>query len=306
MRGDKGVETVELAPGLLLMCAPDWGRIPYAHSLLALGKKSILIDTGLGPEALQRLRKRFSVSLVLNSHYHRDHNWGNHLFRDVPVRAHRLDAPMLNSMRAYFRAMGIVGRRDEALVRRFTLSFIPHIKGPRVGVFESGEVFDTGELELEAIHLPGHSPGHCGFLHRPSCTLFSADIAPDPFGPWYGHACSSMEDFAASIDKIVALGPRALVPSHGRPIRRGIRRVLRRYKSRISWRDGRLLKLLSRPLTLPEIIARHPFYMRRPRAMKLPYSFWEEMMVTKHLERLLAEGLVVKAGRRFRSRPQVS
>ncbi len=299
-------EALELDPGLLLLRAPDWGRIPYAHSLLALGRRSVLVDTGLGPPAIKRLRRRVKLALVLNSHYHRDHNWGNYLFKDAPVRAHRLDAPMINSMSAYFRAMGIAGRRDEALIRRFTLGFIPHIRGPRVGTFEGGEVFDTGELELEVVHLPGHSPGHCGFLHRASRTLFSADVVPDSFGPWYGHACSSMEDFAATIDKVISLSPRALVPSHGRPVRRGVERALREYKSRIAWREERLLGALGRPRTLGEIINEHPFYGRRRAPLGLPYSFWEETMVRKHLERLVAEGRVVKVGRRFVSRPQIS
>ena len=298
-RGGSELRLEELAPGLLLVHAPMEGRIPYAHSFLTTGERGVLIDTGLGPGALRLLKRRFRVDLVLNSHYHRDHTWGNYLFKRTPIKAHTLDAPMLNSMREYFRMMGLRGRRDAALIKRFTLGFIPHIPGPRVGTYEGGEVFDAGGVELEAVHLPGHSPGHCGFLHRRSRTIFSADVVPDDFGPWYGHACSSMEDFAASIDRLIQMRPRTLVPAHGPPLRKGIAAALRRYKDRIRWRERRLLQLLEEPLSLKELLARHPFYERTPAAMRLPYSFWEETMVRKHLERLVGEGRVVRRGGRF-------
>ncbi|MEM4729809.1 MAG: MBL fold metallo-hydrolase [Thermoplasmata archaeon] len=303
-----GLRLEELAPGLLLIHAPMEGRIPYAHSILvpgepgSKGSKGILVDTGLGPWLLRLLKKRFAVGLVLNSHYHRDHTWGNYLFKNVPIKAHSLDAPMLNSMRVYFRMMGLAGRRDAALIKRFTLTFIPHTPGPHVGTFDGGEVFEAGGVELEVIHLPGHSPGHCGFLQREARVLFSADIVPDDFGPWYGHACSSMEDFASSINRIIAMRPDILVPAHGSPIRRRIVSRLRKYRDKIRWRERRLLSLLESPLTLAEILARHPFYGRSPAALRLPYSFWEETMVVKHLEKLVEEGEVEKRGARFVAR----
>jgi glyoxylase-like metal-dependent hydrolase (beta-lactamase superfamily II) len=289
----------ELSPGLFLVHATKEARIPYAHSLLALGKQNILVDTGLGLDVVSQLRKRHDIHLILNSHYHRDHNFGNFLFRGVPIMAHRLDVPMLDSLPVYFRKMGVVGRQDEREIRKFTLAFIPHRQGPKVGAFEDGESFDLGGPVLEAVHLPGHSPGHCGFFHRESRTLFSGDICPDAFGPWYGHACSSAEDFAASIDRIIRLRPRLLVTSHTAPIGRDIAGSLRRYKARIAERDRYIREVLRAPATMDELVLRHPLYGSYLWALKLPFRFWEEMMVRKHVARLLARGLVRKQGRRL-------
>ncbi len=289
----------ELAPGLFLVHATKEARIPYAHSLLALGERNILVDTGLGIDVVRKLKRQHGIHLVLNSHYHRDHNFGNWLFKGVPIMAHRLDAPMLNSLPIYFRKMGVVGRKDERDIRRFTLAFIPHRQGPRVRAFEDGEVFDLGGPALEAVHLPGHSPGHCGFLHRKSRTLFSGDICPDAFGPWYGHACSSAEDFSASIDRIIRLGPQRLVTAHTAPIDRDIAGPLRKYKARIAERDRYIREVLRAPATMDELVLRHPLYGSYLWALKLPFRFWEEMMVRKHVARLLARGLVRKKGRRF-------
>jgi glyoxylase-like metal-dependent hydrolase (beta-lactamase superfamily II) len=289
----------ELAPGLFLVHATKEARIPYAHSILALGERNVLVDTGIGLDVLRELRRRHDIHLVLNSHYHRDHNFGNYLFKGVPIKAHRLDAPMLNSLPVYFRKMGIVGRRDEREIRKFTLAFIPHRQGPKVGAFDDGELFDLGGPVLEAVHLPGHSPGHCGFFHRESRTLFSGDICPDSFGPWYGHVCSSPEDFARSIDRILRLRPRRLVTAHTAPLEKDIAGTLQKYKSRIEERDRYIREVLRAPATVDELVRRHPLYGAHIGALKLPFRFWEEVMVRKHVARLLAKGQVRRAGRRL-------
>jgi glyoxylase-like metal-dependent hydrolase (beta-lactamase superfamily II) len=300
-RVQKGGRLEEVASGLFLVHATNEGRIPHAHSLLAIGRKNILVDTGLGPDVIRKLRRTYPVHLVLNSHYHRDHNWGNYLFEGVPIKAHRLDAPMLNSLPVYFRKMGIVGRGDERDIKKFTLAFIPHRQGPRAKTFSGGDVFGFGGPELEAVHLPGHSPGHCGFYHRESRTLFSGDICPDGFGPWYGHACSSAEDFARSVDRIIRLRPRKLLTAHTAPVRKDIAATLGRYKARIAQRDRHIWDILSAPATMDELIRRHPLYGPYLWALDLPYRFWEEMMVRKHVRRLLRRGKIVREGARYRA-----
>ncbi len=289
----------ELAPGLFLVHATKEARIPYAHSILALGDQNILVDTGLGLDVLRGLKRRHDIHLVLNSHYHRDHNFGNWLFRGVPIMAHRLDAPMLNSLAVYFRKMGIVGRPDERQIKKFTLAFIPHRQGPVVAPFDEGQLFDLGGPILEAVHLPGHSPGHCGFFHRGSRTLFSGDICPDAFGPWYGHICSSPEDFSASIDRIIRLRPRTLVTAHTAPVDNDITGALCSYKARFAERDRYIRAVLRAPATMDELVSRHPLYGAHLGALKLPFRFWEEVMVRKHVARLLANGQVRKAGKRY-------
>ena len=58
--------------------------------------------------------------------------------------------------------------------------------GPRFGfeakVFEptrwleDGDTVTVGELTLEVIHCPGHTPGHVVFFHRPSSFAFVGDV----------------------------------------------------------------------------------------------------------------------------------
>jgi len=289
----------EIAPDFHLLHAPLEGHIPFAHSILLTGKRNILIDTGLGPETVQWLRKKFDISLVLNSHYHRDHNWCNYLFKGVPIKAHTLDAPALNSMKVYFTYMGIIGRKDERLIRRETVKFIPHIQGPKVGTFGDGDVFDTGSVEMKVVHLPGHSPGHCGFLEPKSRTVFSADICCDSFGPWYGHECCSMEDFESSIDKLVDIDPKVLITAHTPHLKENIIRALQNYKAKIEVRNLKLLELLKEPMTFKGLLALRPLYSHIIGELKLPFSFWEEVMLRKHLARLTGDKRVRKKGRLY-------
>ncbi|WP_240152055.1 MBL fold metallo-hydrolase [Streptomyces mobaraensis] len=47
---------------------------------------------------------------------------------------------------------------------------------PDATVFEDGAVFDLGGHAVTVVHLPGHTPGHSGFLIEPDGFLFVADI----------------------------------------------------------------------------------------------------------------------------------
>ena len=52
--------------------------------------------------------------------------------------------------------------------------------------FDINKPLDLGEIRLEFLHLPGHSPGHCGLYEPESKVLFIGDIDLSKFGPWYG------------------------------------------------------------------------------------------------------------------------
>lgn len=41
---------------------------------------------------------------------------------------------------------------------------------------EQGDRIALGNLALEVIHCPGHTPGHVVFFHRPSATAFVGDV----------------------------------------------------------------------------------------------------------------------------------
>ncbi|NLZ52066.1 MAG: MBL fold metallo-hydrolase, partial [Thermoanaerobacteraceae bacterium] len=62
---------------------------------LIIGKKNnFIIDTGLGSLSIDPIKKYISNDgkpiIVVNTHYHWDHIWGNAVFRDSMIISHRL------------------------------------------------------------------------------------------------------------------------------------------------------------------------------------------------------------------------
>lgn len=82
---------------------------------------------------------------------------------------------------------------------------------------EDGDTVTVGELELDVVHCPGHTPGHVVFVHQPSRfaivgdVIFQGSIGRTDF-PMGNHA-----DLIASItEKLWPLGNDILfVPGHG-------------------------------------------------------------------------------------------
>jgi hydroxyacylglutathione hydrolase len=83
-------------------------------------------------------------------------------------------------------------------------------------LFEEGEIIEIGELKLQVIHTPGHSPGgiclYCPEHHTllSGDTLFSGSIGNLSF------PTANPEDMWASLDKLAKLPPETIVyPGHG-------------------------------------------------------------------------------------------
>ncbi|QIZ76014.1 MBL fold metallo-hydrolase [Ferrimonas lipolytica] len=94
---------------------------------------------------------------------------------------------------------------------------------PRIEPFTStrflieGDRLNLGEIELEVIHTPGHTPGHVVFFHRSSATAFVGDVL---FHGSIGRTDFPMSDHQALIDSITQklwpLGDNvSFIPGHG-------------------------------------------------------------------------------------------
>jgi glyoxylase-like metal-dependent hydrolase (beta-lactamase superfamily II) len=83
-----------------------------------------------------------------------------------------------------------------------------------------GDVVKVGKLKLEVWHTPGHTPGQLSFKLGP--LLFSGDnIYKDScVGVIDAHHGSSIPDFIASLQRILADGAEYLLPSHGPAFRK--------------------------------------------------------------------------------------
>lgn len=168
---------VQLAPGVWRI--PTLGRSAInSFAFIDDDGTVTLVDTGLkgAPPrlvaSLSELGKRpTDVSRIVLTHAHPDHQGGAAGLRQrtsAPVAIHDDDAP-------YARA----GRRPPAdpaqpLAKVLTFLAGKQPMAPVDATFSEGDLLPVAG-GLRVLHTPGHSPGHCSFLHEPSGVLITGD-----------------------------------------------------------------------------------------------------------------------------------
>lgn len=118
----------------------------------------VLIDPGGESNKINKFIKADNLKLkyVINTHGHGDHIGGNSDF-DVDVLIHKLDKDFL-----------------ESPFLNLSASFGAQVSSPKASRFlNDGEKIDIGDVYLEVIHTPGHTPG--GICLRYDNLIFSGD-----------------------------------------------------------------------------------------------------------------------------------
>jgi glyoxylase-like metal-dependent hydrolase (beta-lactamase superfamily II) len=177
--------------------------------LVALGAEAALIDAGCG-RATDLLLANIeaagvlpaSIRYLLLTHCHFDHTGGAAEVRrrlGCVTVAHQLDAGFIESGDAEVTAASWYGSR-------LTPCPIDHrLRGAR-------ESLPLGEGTIEAIHIPGHSPGSVAYLleaggHR---VLFGQDV----HGPLSASLLSDAADYQRSLKTLLSLDADILCEGH--------------------------------------------------------------------------------------------
>jgi glyoxylase-like metal-dependent hydrolase (beta-lactamase superfamily II) len=281
---------VELAPHIYLVQGESQGLFPFSHSILIHDDVTALIDTGCGIDRLRWLKDHYPPDLVINSHAHPDHIPGNWVFPDVPLVVPE-------------QSFHYSGRID-LVSERFTESkelaqqwrdYVSEATGFRDAIptdqYGEGHSFRFGSVELVALHCPGHTHDSYCLLEPKHGIAFTFDMDLSPFGPWYGHPDSEIDDFESSLRRVRELKPRLVVSSHMGVVTEDIDRRFEVYGGVIAQRERRILDFLSQERTLEQMIEAPLIYHNYPFAPEL-LRRWEENMLRKHLRRLVESGLV--------------
>lgn len=274
-----------------VVAGDDGGRYPHGNSLLVAGAEtSVIIDPSL---SLVGAADPPHADMILSSHAHEDHLAGN---------GHHHDLQGLQSLDGLLEIYGMPAEVEaewrEVLLRDFHYREAPDARG-----FDDGDTFDLGAVSVRAVHLPGHTRGHSGFLVEPDGVFYVGDIDLSGFGPYYGDAWSDLGDFEASIARCREIDARWYATFHHKGViggRREFLHLLDAFVSMIGERHGRLYDYLSEPRTLADIVDHRFVY--RPGTELLWVDYVEERMMSQHLDRLVAAGDVAEVEpRRYRA-----
>ncbi|HEY8875108.1 MAG TPA: MBL fold metallo-hydrolase [Desulfosporosinus sp.] len=285
----------ELVPKFFVVTGEKNAQFPFSNGLMLNSGLKVLVDTGFGPSRREAVKASGEVDVIINTHFHIDHAYGNQFFPNAKIWAHALDAPALRSPEQFRAYTGFPGARE----------FPDFPGGPPVQVVDrelvDGEVLEFGDIVLKVIHTPGHTPGHISLFEPKAGILFSGDIDLSTFGPWYGNKRSDLEDFRSSIKRLIELNPKVIVTGHSGIISDNIQEKLRQYADKLDLRDEQILQHLSVSKTLEELGDMKIIYRRFPEPQKL-YRFFEETMLAKHLQHLMRQGRVfVKLDQKYQA-----
>jgi len=168
-------------------------------------REGILVDPGGEPEEILDLALRQGVAIrtIVLTHAHVDNLAAVPLLREETscgVALHRLDRPLWENI------------ADECAELGMPVPDLPDIDEH----FVDGDILEFGRERAEVLHLPGHSPGHCGFSFLPLELCMVGDACFSTAGGrtdlWGGDDARQ----EATLDRLEHLpADWTLVPGHG-------------------------------------------------------------------------------------------
>jgi endoribonuclease LACTB2 len=263
----------EVSEGVIVfpMRTPTILPATHTNAFLFAGDEAVIIEPA-SPDATElarfiamiereREQRGFRLREILVTHHHPDHVGGarylaEHL--DLPMRAHRATVERLDG----------------------SIDFD--------GTIEDGEVITLGrDLALEAIHTPGHAPGHLCFLERRSGALVAGDMVAGVGTILVEKVDGDMALYLDSLARMKALSPTMLLPAHGGVILSPAE-FLEFYRAHRLMREAKVLAALRgvSPATVDEIL---------PHAYDdAPKAVWPlaALSLEAHLIKLESDGLV--------------
>ena len=292
-------DSLDLGPATVLT-GVDQGKYPHGNSLLVQGTHhNVLIDPSL---TVAERGLSFAVDHVLLSHVHEDHLPGLSRLSDVPVHCHEADAIGLASLDGLMAMYGMPADADSEF-RQEVLNDFYYAPRPDVSIFSDTTVFDLGGVEIEVVHTPGHTRGHCVFVIPQARTAYLGDIDLSGFGPYYFDEWSSLGEFERSIERCRSLDADHFVTFHHKWVISGRENFLAKledFADVIVRRELSMLDFLKQPRLVAECAA-HRFVYRPHVEMKF-VDHVELRSAQIHLGRMVEDGRVeLMANGKFRS-----
>ncbi|HLT26206.1 MAG TPA: MBL fold metallo-hydrolase [Zeimonas sp.] len=236
-----------------------------------------------------------SADIVVLGHVHEDHVAGLHRLPHAKVFAHERDVAAARSWPGLAASYGLSPSVVDAMLAKIRREF-HYVPRPDAIAYRDGEVWELGGVRIRAVHMPGHTAGHCVLVVEPEGVAFIGDIDLSGFGPYYGDASSDLGAFRRTLERLPAIDAKFWVTSHHRGVyteRAAFLHALRAYAAKIDERSERLIeRLRERPRTLEELAQARLLYPEDYDEVWILDA--ERRTIAQHLDELAAQGRVAR------------
>lgn len=270
------------------------GKYPDGNQVLVRGTDTRtafdtpLVANHIGPEF-------DATELVVMGHVHEDHMAGLHRLPTAAVHVHEADVAAARSWDGFAIHYGSDPARLPEMLQKFQRNFF-YAPRPDAIAYQDGAVFELGGSRVRAIHMPGHTAGHCVLLVEPEGVAFIGDIDLTGFGPYYADATSNLGDFRRTLARLPEIPARVWVTSHHRGVYTDRERFIEHlaaYAAKLDEREERLLSWLrEKPATLDALVERRLLYPAHRNDAWVDEA--ETRTIRQHLEELIDDGRVRK------------
>ena len=260
----------ELAPGIRRQLAPNPsmmtgpGTNTYLFGVAAIAVVDPGPDIGAHIDAIVEAAGA-PIRWVLATHTHPDHSPG---------------------------AATLAGRTGAELLGRPAPEHGPQDRTFRpTRLLDDGDVLETAEFTLEAVHTPGHASNHLCYRHAASNWLVTGDQVIDGSTVVINPPDGDMKAYIDSLRRLRAMNCAALLPGHGDRIDDPARAIDRIIEHRLL-RESRVLAAVRKHpgLTPHELV---PYVYQDVSAHLFPLA---ERSLLAHLLKLEQDGLAEPSG----------
>lgn len=241
--GRNQTEALHFAGGRIHMA------VGFGNTYLVTTKAGdVVVDTS-SPQPAKRHREllravsKAPVRYIVLTHAHGDHTGGVDLWREPGTKVVE-QANSVEFRNYQTRLSGFFAYRNAAqfggdIERRSSMN-PGNYAAPKLAdvLFEHETRFKVGDLTFRVLATPGETPDHLSVWIPELKAVFVGDNFYNSFPNLYtlrGTEPRKALDYVESIDKVLALNPETMLPSHGQPVvgAAEVRRQLTKYRNAI-------------------------------------------------------------------------